>query len=165
MPGVNARSEYRVRFGQPPDAAALVPLINVAFLPEQVAIEGDRISEESIQSYFTSGKFLVMEHDEGLAGCVYAEIRGNHGYIGLLALWPELKGRGLGRVLMSRAEKYLLDAGCEVADLRTISARSDLVPMYKHLGYLETGTAEMPKSIALKIPCHFITMSKSLRLG
>jgi GNAT superfamily N-acetyltransferase len=165
MPDAMARPEYRVRFGEPSDASALVPLINVAFLPEQVAVEGDRISAASLQTYFASGKFLVMEHGEGLAGCVYAEIRGNHGYIGLLALRPELKGRGLGRVLMSRAEEYLASAGCEVADLRTISARSDLVPMYKHLGYLETGTAEMPESIALKIPCHFITMSKILKLG
>ena len=163
MRGVNASSEYRVRFGQPADAAALVPLINIAFRPEQVAVEGDRISAESIQAYFANGKFLVMEQDEKLAGCVYVEIRGNHGYIGLLALRPELKGRGLGRVLMSRAEEYLAGAGCEVADLRTISARSDLVPMYKHLGYLETGTAEMPESVALKIPCHFITMSKILK--
>jgi GNAT superfamily N-acetyltransferase len=82
----------------------------------------------------------------------------------LLALRPQLKGRGLGRVLMNRAEDYLAAAGCEVADLRTISARYDLVPMYKHLGYLETGTAAMPPEIPLKIPCHFITMSKPLQL-
>src|SRR5260221_10495096 len=123
MPDAMARPEYRVRFGEPSDAKALVPLINVAFLPEQVAVEGDRISADSIQTYFASGKFLVMEHDEGLAGCVYAEIRGSHGYIGLLALQPELKGRGLGRVLMERAEEYLAGAGWEVAGFGTVSGR------------------------------------------
>src|SRR5260221_13805253 len=128
MPDAMARPEYRVRFGEPSDAKALVPLINVAFRPEQVAVEGDRISADSIQTYFASGKFLVMEHGEGLAGCVYAEIRGNHGYIGLLALRPELKGRGLGRVLLSRAEGYLAGAGGEVADLRTGRAGRDLGP-------------------------------------
>jgi hypothetical protein len=34
--------------------------------------------------------------------------------------------------------------------------------MYQHLGYEETGTAAMPPEIPLKIPCHFITMSKQL---
>lgn len=161
--GASALPNCRVRFGEPADTADLVPLINVAFLPEQVAIEGDRITAEKLQLFFANGKFLMLEDAGGLAGCVYAEVRGRRGYIGLLALRPELKGRGLGRVLMSRAEEYLVSAGCEAADLRTISARTDLVPMYRHLGYQETGTAAMPPEISLKIPCHFIIMSKSLR--
>lgn len=161
--GASASPDYQVKFGKPDDAAQLVPLINVAFLPEQIAIEGDRINAEKLQPFFENGRFIVLENAEGLAGCVYAEIRGSRGYIGLLSLRPELKGRGLGRVLMSHAEEYLAGAGCEAADLRTISARTDLVPMYKHLGYQEMGTAAMPPEIPLKIPCHFIIMSKQLR--
>ena len=162
MSGASALPDYRVRFGEPADTAELVPLINVAFLPEQIAIEGDRINAEKLQPFIVNGKFLILEDGDGLAGCVYAEVRGNRGYIGLLALRPELKGRGLGRLLMSRAEDYLAGAGCEAADLRTISARTDLVPMYRHLGYQEMGTAAMPPEIPLKIPCHFIMMSKPL---
>jgi len=163
MPGASTLPNYNLRLGDASDTAALVPLINEAFLPEQVAIAGDRINPEKLRPFFTKGRFLVLEDQHGLAGCVYAEVRGVRGYIGLLALRPELKGRGLGRVLMERAEDYLSDAGCHVADLRTISARDDLVPMYKHLGYDETGTAEMPPEIPLKMPCHFITMSKTLK--
>ena len=154
---------FCARFGVPDDTAALVPLINVAFLPEQIAIDGDRIDAKKLQPFFAKGRFLVLEDERGLAGCVYAEIRGDRGYIGLLALRPELKGRGLGRTLMSRAEDYLLLAGCRIADLRTISARNDLVPMYKHLGYVETGNSEMPPGTPLKIPCHFINMSETLK--
>jgi len=155
--------DFRLRHGAPADTAQLVPLINTAFRPEQIAVEGDRISAETLQPYFSSGKFLVLENDGQLAGCVYVELRGVRGYIGLLALRPELQGRGLGRLLMDRAEEYLAAAGCEAADLRTISARSDLVPMYEHLGYRKMGTEEMPAHIPLKIPCHFIAMSKTLR--
>jgi len=111
---------------------------------------------------FSKGRFLVLEDSRGTAGCVYTEVRGARGYIGLLALRPELQGRGLGRVLMARAEEYLAAAGCEASDLRTISARSDLVPMYQHLGYRVTGRTEMPAEVPLKIPCHFIMMSKPL---
>jgi GNAT superfamily N-acetyltransferase len=163
MSGATAMKGFRERFGEPADTPALVALINLAFRPEQVAIEGDRINAEKLQPFFTNGKFLVLEDADGLAGCVYAEVRGIRGYIGLLALRPELKGRGLGRLLMARAEDFLSVAGCMAADLRTISARNDLVPMYKHLGYQETGTATLPPEIPLKMPCHFITMSKRLR--
>lgn len=163
MPDASAIPGFRERFGEPADTDALVALINVAFQPEQVAIEGDRINAEKLQPFFGNGKFLVLEDGEGLAGCVYTEVRRARGYIGLLALRPNLQGRGLGARLMSLAEAYLAAAGCEAADLRTISARTDLVPMYKHLGYDETGTTLMPAEIPLKIPCHFINMSKPLR--
>lgn len=153
---------FRSRFAGPADSAALVPLINAAFLPEQIAIEGDRIDHETLQPYFLNGKFLLLEDGDGLAGCVYAEARGKRGYIGLLAVRPELKGRGLGRVLMEQAESYLGGAGCEAVDLRTISARDDLVPMYRHLGYEQTGTEAMPAGVKLKVPCHFVVMSKVL---
>jgi len=163
MPAAGAFKGYHLRFARPEDARALVPLINVAFLPEQVAIAGDRINAEKLQAFFVSGRFLVLEDGQGLAGCVYAEVRGQRGYIGLLALRPALQGRGLGRALMERAEQYLLGAGCDTSDLRTISARNDLVPMYRHLGYQVTGSAEMPAEVPLKIPCHFIIMSKRLK--
>jgi GNAT superfamily N-acetyltransferase len=163
MTGATALPEFRFRSGEPKDTDALVPLINVAFIPEQIAIEGDRINAENLQPFFAKGKFLVLENSDGVVGCVYAELRGERrGYIGLLALRPELQGRGLGRLLMNRCEEYLADSGCDWADLRTISARDDLVPMYKHLGYQETGVAEMSAEIPLKTPCHFITMSKRL---
>ena len=162
MTAAPALSEFCLRFGEIADTAELVPLINVAFIPEQIAIAGDRINAERLQPYFKTGKFLLLENECGVAGCVYAELRGRRGYIGLLAVRPELKGRGLGRKLMASAEDYLACAGCEAADLRTISARDDLVPMYKHLGYSETGTEKMPAEIPLKIPCHFIVMSKRL---
>ncbi len=158
--GAAATSAYRTRFAEPADSDALVPLINAAFLPEQIAIVGDRVNHTTLQPYFANGKFLVLEDSDGIAGCVYGEVRGTRGYIGLLALRPELKGRGLGRLLMDRAEEYLARVGCEAVDLRTISARDDLVPMYKHLGYEQTGTEAMPAGVKLKMPCHFVVMSK-----
>ena len=163
MSGAAAISAFRERSGGPEDTEALVLLINVAFRPEQIAIEGDRINAEKLQPLFSNGRFLLLEDDQGLAGCVYAEVRGNRGYVGLLSLRPALQGRGLGRRLMALAEEHLANAGCQAADLRTISARTDLVPMYEHLGYQITGRAPMPAEIPLKIPCHFIHMSKLLR--
>jgi GNAT superfamily N-acetyltransferase len=162
MASVSGKPEFELRAGRLADSAALVPLINAAFQPEQVAIAGDRIDLTGLRRYFESGRFLLLESAEGLAGCVYLEVRGERGYVGLLAVRPEWQGRGLGRLLLARAEQSLAEAGCRAADLRTISARNDLLPMYRHLGYREIATEQMPAHVALKMPCHFIVMSKLL---
>jgi len=68
----------------------------------------------------------------------------------------------LGRRLTNAAEEYFRKAGCEGVDLRIVSVRAELPPFYERLGYKETGIAPIPESIPLKIPSHFIVMSKEL---
>jgi hypothetical protein len=63
---------------------------------------------------------------------------------------------------MDGAEELFRDAHCVAIDLRIVSARTPLPGFYGHLGYLETGTAPLPPDAQVKVPCHFILMSKSL---
>lgn len=151
-----------IRFAQSGDVGALATLINAAFRVEQPFIEGDRINVDGVRTYMQKGKFLLAEDAVGLAGCVYVEIRGDRGYLGLLGVDPPRQGTGLGRKLMDAAENYLRDSGCHAVDLRIVSARTPLPPFYRHLGYLETGTAPFAPDVPLKTPCHYILMSKSL---
>jgi ribosomal protein S18 acetylase RimI-like enzyme len=108
------------------------------------------------------GKFLLAEDAAGLAGCVYVELRGDRGYLGLLGVDPARQGAGLGRKLMDAAENYFREAGCRAVDLRIVSARTPLPAFYRHLGYVQTGTAPLPSDAPVKVPCHFILMSKTL---
>ena len=151
-----------IRPALPDDVLTLVRLINAAFLVEQPFIEGDRIDAEGVQTYMAKGKFLVAEDCAGLAGCVYVELRGERGYIGLLGVDPPRQGTGLGRKLMDAAENYFRQAGCRVIDLRIVSGRTPLHAFYRHLGYSETGTTPVPPEVPGKVPFHFINMSKSL---
>lgn len=144
------------------DAEALVRLINAAFRVELPFIEGDRIDSEGVRSYMAKGRFLVAEDTAGLAGCVYLELRADRGYLGLLGVDPTRQGTGLGRKLMNAAERHFRDAGCRAIDLRIVSARTPLPAFYRHLGYLETGTAPFAPDVPVKIPCHYILMSKSI---
>ena len=109
-----------------------------------------------------SRKFLLAEDSAGLAGCVYVELRANRGYLGLLGVDPSRQGTGLGRKLMDAAENYFREAGCIAIDLRVISARTPLPAFYRHLGYSETGTAPFAPDVPVKVPCHYILMSKIL---
>jgi GNAT superfamily N-acetyltransferase len=155
-------NDLRIRLGQNHDAEALARLINAAFRVEQPFIEGDRTNPDGVRAYLEKGKFLLAEDSAGLAGCVYVEIRGARGYLGLLGVDPPRQGAGLGRRLMDAAEHYFREAGCRAVDLRIVSARIPLPAFYRHLGYVETGAAPFPPDAPAKVPCHFILMSKLL---
>ena len=144
------------------DVEALARLINSAFRVEQPFIEGDRINPDGVHAYLGKGKFLLAEDAAGLTGCVYVELRGDRGYLGLLGVDPQRQGSGLGRKLMDAAEKFFREAGCVVVDLRVVSARTPLPSFYRHLGYRETGTAPFAPDVPVKVPCHYILMSKTL---
>ncbi len=152
----------RFRVASPADAEALAALINAAFRVELPFIEGDRTNPDGVRAYIEKGKFLLAENTAGLAGCVYVEIRGDRGYLGLLGVDPQRQGTGLGRKLMNAAENYFREAGCRGIDLRIVSTRTPLPAFYRHLGYLETGTAPFSPDVPAKVPSHYILMSKTI---
>jgi GNAT superfamily N-acetyltransferase len=153
----------RFRVASVADAEALARLINSAFRVEQPFIEGDRINPDGVRAYMEKGKFLLAEDAEGLTGCVYVELHGDRGYLGLLGVEPQRQGTGLGRKLMDAAENFFRQAGCVAVDLRIVSARAPLPSFYRHLGYLETGTAPFAPDVPAKVPWHYILMSKPIR--
>jgi GNAT superfamily N-acetyltransferase len=155
-------SPVPTRLARPDDVTALTRLINAAFIVEQPFIEGDRINPAGVRTYMEKGKFLLAEDSAGLAGCVYVEFRQDRGYVGLLAVDPPRQGSGFGRLLMTAAETYFLKAGCRAVDLRIVSVRTPLPAFYRRLGYVETSTAPFPPDTQVKVPCHFIIMSKLL---
>jgi GNAT superfamily N-acetyltransferase len=151
-----------IRAAADSDIPALVRLINAAFIVEQFVFDGDRINIEETHAFMESGRFLLAEDSAGLAGCVYLEMRKDRGYLGLLAVDPTRQGTGLGRKLVAAAEDYFHAKGCWAVDLRVISQRTPLPPFYRHLGYIEVGTAPFSPSLNAKVPGHYIVMSKSL---
>lgn len=152
----------RIREAGLADVEVLTRLINAAFVVEQIAIHGDRVDSNKVRGYMALGKFLLLEDAASLLGCIYVEVRGGLGYIGLLSVDPELQTRGFGSRLMAAAEEYLRAAGCGAVNLRIISARPELVRFYGKLGYAETGISPMPVDAPLKMACHFIHLSKPL---
>jgi len=151
-----------VRQAHEDDAAALVRLINAAFQVERFFLGSDRLNLAEVRSRMKRGEFLLLEDAGGLVGCVYAELRGERGYIGLLSVEPERQKSGLGRVLMNAAEQYFREKNCRIAELRIVNLRTELPPYYRHLGYREAGTEPFPKEIPAILPCSFIVMVKEL---
>jgi predicted N-acetyltransferase YhbS len=153
----------RIRSSVPEDADAIAQLINEAFVVERIAFDGDRTNPRDVRAQMHIGKFLLAEDSGGVVGCVYVELRGQRSYLGLLSVAPALQGKGLGRQLVAAAEDYSRSAECRAMDLRIISPRAEgLLPFYRRLGYSETGTAPSAAGVPVKVPCHYIVMSKPL---
>ncbi len=164
-----------VRMATAADREAIRRLVNQAFEVERFLKKGggDRLQGDGeLEGLFERGTFLVKEEvgatkDEGssLAGCVYVEPRGDRAYLGLLSIEPARQGAGLGKLLNAAAEQYAREQGCRWMDLRVVSPRQEqLVPLYRRLGYVETGTEEYPSALVEKmaIPGYFILMAKAL---
>jgi len=151
-----------LRIGQPGDVEGIVRLINKAFQVERFFLDQDRIASDEVRTRMNTGRFILAEEEQSLAGCVYVEPRGERAYLGLLAVDPSRQRSGLGRQLMSAAEDHARVAGCRFMDLLIVNLRLELPEYYRRLGYLEQGTAPFPEEAHPKLPCHFLKMHKAL---
>ncbi len=104
----------------------------------------------------------MLFEDGMLAGCVYAELRRERGYFGLLAVDPRRQRSGIGARLIAAAEQHCRSAGCHVMDLTFVNVRQELPAYYRRFGYEESGTLPFPADQVAKIPVHLVRMSKSL---
>ena len=145
------------------DIEAVVRLVNTAFLVEQFFIERDRTNAPTIRGLMHKGIFLLAEEGSILVGCVYAELRGERGYFGMLSVDPSRQGTGVGHLLVSAVETNFRNAGCKFSDLKIVNVRGDLYDLYHRWGYADTGTGVYDDPTPTKIPVHFINMSKSLQ--
>ena len=111
---------------------------------------------------------IGVNHDEeqtdarGLVARCTRDGTGERGHFGLLAVEPAKQRLGLGRQLALEAEELARAAGCRIMDIQTVNVRTELPPIYRKMGYVETGTAPFPAEVATKQPCHFVIMSKAL---
>jgi mannitol-1-/sugar-/sorbitol-6-phosphatase len=160
----SANSSFTMRVASPSDCRGLVPLINSAFAIEKF-LDGERTSEDQLKQMMQTGQFLLGCDASGrLVASVYVEIRGARGYFGMLSVDPQHQGNGLGTQMVRAAEEYCRSKGCRAMDLAVLSLRTELPPLYRKLGYAETGVEEFHPGRAFigTKDCHCIVMSKEL---
>jgi predicted N-acetyltransferase YhbS len=165
LPHSQSAPSLRIRLATEADIPRLVPIINAAFTVETF-LEGTRTDIDRLSAYFLKGKVLLAEDDSGqLIGSIYTELRGARGYLGMLAVGPAHQRAGHGRTLMLAGEDYLRGKGCNAVDICVIAWRTELPPIYRRFGYVETAIEDFNPSQKLKPgvpPCRSIIMSKPL---
>lgn len=152
-----------IRLATGEDTPAIIRIVNTAFALEEF-FEGDRTDEKRIAVSLQKGRFLVAEHEGRVVASIYVELRGERGYMGMLAIDPAWQGHGLGRRMAKTAEDFLRQHGCQYADIVVLSLRPELLPYYRKVGYQEMGTEEFHSVRPLKngLECHLILLSKAL---
>jgi len=153
------------RAAVPADRDRLIPHINAAFALAEPFMGGPRTDPERLASAMDKGSILLAQDEDGaLVASIYTEVRGDRGYIGMLAVAPGRQRSGVGRRMMQAAEDHLRAQGCVAVDITVLSVRTELPPVYRTYGYVETGTEPFVYPHPLKdgLKTHCIVMSKAL---
>jgi ribosomal protein S18 acetylase RimI-like enzyme len=147
------------------DAVAISRLVNRAYRVEDFFKVGDRTNVREVSDYLLTESFLIArDEDDNIVGAIRVSIDGERGHFGMLSVDPSAQGTGLGRTLISSAERYCGERGCTWMDLEVASPRTELPALYRKFGYEVSGEAPWPDDALdeLKSPAHFIVMSKRL---
>ena len=81
-------------------------------------------------------EYIVLTDDDfPVATCRFYELDSSSAMIGRVVVLPEYRGKGLGRLTVSEAEKWLKEKGYLVA---VVESRDVAVDFYKSLGYIVT---------------------------
>jgi ribosomal protein S18 acetylase RimI-like enzyme len=84
--------------------------------------------------HWERGGCLVAEEEQERVGHVSAISYGGLGWIGLLIVSPERRGRHIGTALMTKAINHLRKSGAETIRLEAVE---EAVPLYASLGFTE----------------------------
>jgi ribosomal protein S18 acetylase RimI-like enzyme len=134
------------------DIDAIVALVNSAYrgdssrsgwTTEADILGGQRTDAGEILRLVAEGgsAMLLCLRDGELIGSVHLEkTDAATAYIGMLVIKPVLQGQGLGRRLMTEAERFAgREWGASRMRMQVISLRSELIAYYERRGYRRTG--------------------------
>jgi GNAT superfamily N-acetyltransferase len=146
------------------DIDAMMEVVNAAFEEEAFFVNRPRTHAAQLAEHFRTGHFLLAHRGAQLIASVYYEVRGERGYLGMLAVRPAEQRSGLGRAVMQAAEGVLREAGCSIAEIAVVNVRTALLQAYAKLGYRESGVTEPPQELLEKLtmPVQLIKMEKPL---
>jgi len=99
-------ADVSIRLATRNDIPAIVEIVNRAFQVEAFFLMHDRTNVENVTEMFEKGTYLIAERAGKMLGTVYFEKRGERAYFGMLSVEPELKGQGVGRVLIDAVEAH-----------------------------------------------------------
>lgn len=137
------------------DAPALEALVNSAYrgdssragwTTEADLLGGQRVDVEGLRALIMRGAIdggavvLLNEDAAGIAACVELEPTGTSCYLGMLTIRPSSQAGGLGRRLLSAAERFATERlGTREMQMTVILQRTELLAWYERRGYRRTG--------------------------
>lgn len=90
---------------------------------------------------------FVAVMDSRVVGTVMGGYDGHRGWVYLLAVAPELRGKGIGKALMQRLETEFDQRGCPKVNLQVRGDNPDVVTFYEAIGYRVEDRISMGKRL------------------
>jgi len=91
--------------------------------------------------------FLVGTLDGKLVASLMAGYEGHRGWVNYLAVAPECRRRGYGRILMQRAEELLLQLGCPKVNIQVRASNAEALGFYRGIGYVQDEAVSLGKRL------------------
>lgn len=173
-------SSPTLRIATEADAPALSDLVNSAYrgdssrqgwTTEADLLDGQRTDAAALADLVRRpGHVLLLFHEgDHLVASVHLENRGDHAYLGMLTVRPDIQARGLGKLVVAEAESWIRAAwGVGRVRMTVITRRTELIAWYQRRGYRDTGEREpFPVSdVRFGIPkvdsLEFVVLEKSI---
>lgn len=133
------------------DIPTLVALVTSAYrgdvskqgwTTEADMLDGQRIDPGVLQRDIEreDSRILLAERGDSLLACAHVAIEDGAGYFGMFAVRPDLQGGGVGKALLSEAERVVReDWGLAAMRMTVIDIRDELIAFYQRRGYARTG--------------------------
>lgn len=106
-------------------------------------LDGQRVDPVGLAEIIEKpgSRVILTYRGERLLACCHVEKQGEACYFGMFAVDPTLQGGGVGKLVMTEAERVAReDFGCVQMQMTVISVRDELVAWYERRGYRRTGT-------------------------
>jgi ribosomal protein S18 acetylase RimI-like enzyme len=136
------------------DVGAVVALVERAYrgqasragwTTEADLLDGQRTDEREIGELVVSrtSRIRVAFIEGQLVACVRIDRGSGFGYVGMVSVEPTRQRDGLGRLLLTEAERVIREElGLDCARMTVIGQRAELIAWYGRRGYLPTGERE-----------------------
>jgi ribosomal protein S18 acetylase RimI-like enzyme len=143
--------QFTFRSAVSADVDAIVALVQSAYrgdesrkgwTTEADMLDGQRVSADGVAELFVrlDSRVLLAESADGLLACAHVEKLGVAAYFGMFSVRPTQQGAGIGRAMMTEAERVARDEwSCPEMQMTVISIRDDLIAWYERRGYRRTG--------------------------
>lgn len=146
---MESRTEFRKGLAR--DAGEIAALVNSSYRGESSKtgwtteahlLGGQRTDAAEVSGLMekTGSIFILCMTESGLTASVHLEHCGNDAHLGMLAVKPDLQGRGIGKRLLDEAERTAIESwGVNRMKMAVLTFRAELIQFYERRGYRRTG--------------------------
>lgn len=123
---------------------------------ETEIVSGERSTLDEVSAYISDpdAHLLVVKENNQIIACICVEQKKENAYIGYFAVNPKYQGRGLGKLVLSKAEAFAKNV-LKVTKfiMVVVSQREELIAFYERRGYKKTGEiSKYPVHLNVGIP-------------